>query len=333
MFNVRPNPLSPWLYVEPPQPDDPPGFRVAPDGSVIDAKRAPPFAPFGSDPHAGTEPSAGTDFEAAICLVPGGRYDPADLATLPRSPVQEALDQIARIYAGFGTKPSSLLDRQGQSTATVAPVGGRPFSPYAVGSSLSQPAEPPINPVGHVEGDYLPIAERPFGSPSDDLRQIDPQLAPRRAPESLRAPDQSGKSLAAGAGHLPPELNSEPLIGRRSLDAQPISSPSSRMGAANPSAVFDDGTGMGTMPANDDQIAQAPPPQQRTQKPSPNPRQQKPEPLASEQQLQVKATQRLNTQLARADIWGNVIRQPLPENLSPGCKSLCPMTGKGPSPK
>ena len=186
MFNVRPDALSPWLYVEPPQPDDRPGFRIAPDGSVIDAKRA---TPFGNDLRAGTEPSTGTDFEAAIRQVAGGLYGPADLATLPRSPVQEALDQIARIYAGFGTKPSSLFDRQGQSTGTVAPVGGRPFSPYAVEPSLSQPAEPPVNPVRHIGGDYFPIAEGPFGSPSGDLRQIDPQLAPPRAPESLRAPE------------------------------------------------------------------------------------------------------------------------------------------------
>ena len=95
MFNVRPDALSPWLYVEPPQPDDPPGFRIAPDGSVIDAKRATPFAPFGNDLRAGTEPSTGTDFEAAIRQVAGGLYGPADLVTLPRSPVQEALDQIA----------------------------------------------------------------------------------------------------------------------------------------------------------------------------------------------------------------------------------------------
>ena len=61
MFNVRPDALSPWLYVEPPQPDDRPGFRIAPDGSVIDAKRA---TPFGNDLRAGTEPSTGTDFEA-----------------------------------------------------------------------------------------------------------------------------------------------------------------------------------------------------------------------------------------------------------------------------
>lgn len=36
MFNVRPNAFRPWLYVKPPS-DDPPGFRVAADGSSRDA--------------------------------------------------------------------------------------------------------------------------------------------------------------------------------------------------------------------------------------------------------------------------------------------------------
>lgn len=36
MFNVRPNAFRPWLYVKPPS-DNPPGFRVAADGSSRDA--------------------------------------------------------------------------------------------------------------------------------------------------------------------------------------------------------------------------------------------------------------------------------------------------------
>ncbi len=101
MFNVRPDGLSPWLYVEQPPDDEPPGFRVAPDGSVIDAKRSTSSAP--------VAPTIDTDFENAIRLTAGGLYGPADLAMLPRDRIQEALDQIGRIYAGFGTKPSDLL--------------------------------------------------------------------------------------------------------------------------------------------------------------------------------------------------------------------------------
>jgi hypothetical protein len=323
MFNVRPDAFSPWLHVEPPLPNEPPGFRVAADGSVRETQGTG-FAPFGYDPRDDAAPPAGADFEDAIRLTSGGLYSPADLATLARSPVQEALDQIARIYAGFGTKPSSLLDRQGPSSDTVAPVGGRPFSPYVVESSLSQPAEPTVNPVRRVEGDDLPMTERPFGFPSSDLPQIDPQSALPPGPEGLGAPDDQGNPLPWLQADLPSHLNSEPLVGRRSVDAQPVSLPMPATGATNPATVFDDGTGAGTLPANDDQIAQAPRPQQRTQNPSPNPRQQRPEPPESEQQLQAKATQRLNTQLARASAWEGIIRQPLPEKIDPKVQQPLP---------
>jgi hypothetical protein len=95
MFNVRRNAFSPWLHVEPPPPDEPPGFRVAADGSVRDTQGTG-FAPFEYDPRDGAASPAGTSFEDAIRLASGGLHSPADLATLPRSPVQEALDQIAR---------------------------------------------------------------------------------------------------------------------------------------------------------------------------------------------------------------------------------------------
>jgi soluble lytic murein transglycosylase-like protein len=298
---------------------------VAADGSVRETQGTG-FEPFGYDPRDGAAPPAGTDFEDAIRLTSGGLYSPADLATLPRSPVQEALDQIARIYAGFGTKPSSLLDRQGPSTGMVAPGGGRPFSPYAVKSSLSQPAEPTVNPVRRVEGDYLPMAERPFGSPSSDLPRIDPQLAPPPAPESLRAPDDQGNPLPWLQADFPSQLNSEPLLGRRSVDAQPVSLPMPTTGAANPATVFDDGTGAGTLPANDDQIAQAPRPRQRTQNPSANPKQQRPEPQPpSEQQLQAKATK----QASRLLTWEDVIRKPLPEQLKPEMQKPLPADWEG----
>ena len=324
MFNVRPSAFSPWLHVEPPPPDEPPGFHVAPDGSVSETQGTA-FAPFGYDPRDGAAPPAGTSFEDAIRLTAGGFFNPADLATLPRNPVQEALDQIAKIYAGFGTKPSSLLDRQERSTGMVAPGGGRPFSPH-IESPLSQPSEPTVNPVRHIEDGYLPMAEAPFGSPSGGHPQIDPKLAPPPAPESLRAPDDQGSQLPWLQADLPSQLNSEPLLGRRSSDAQPVSLPLPMAGAANPATVFDDGTGAGTLPANDDQIAQAPRPQQRTQNPSANPKQQRPEPQpASEQQLQAKATK----QASRLLTWDEITRKPLPEQLKPEMQKPLPADWEG----
>ena len=99
-----------------------------------------------------------------------------------------------------------------------------------------------------------------------------------------------------------------------------MSLPLPTAGAANPATVFDDGTGVGTLPANDDQIAQAPHPQQRTQNPSATP-QQRPEPQpASEQKLQVKATK----QASRLLTWEDVIRQPLPEKIDPKVQQPLP---------
>lgn len=324
MFNVRPSAFSPWLHVEPPPPDEPPGFRVAPDGSVSETQGAA-FAPFGYDPRDGAAPPAGTSFDDAIRLTAGGFYNPAELATLPRNPVQEALDQIARIYAGFGAKPSSLLDPQGPSTGMVAPVGRRPFSPY-IESPLSQPLEPTVNPVRHVQDGYLPMAQVPFGSPSDGHPQIDLQLAPPPAPESLRAPDDHGSPPPWLQANLPSQLDSEPLPGRRSVDTQPVSLPLPTMGTADPATAFDDSTGMGTIPANDDQIAQAPRPQQRTQNPPANPKQQTPEPQpASEQQLQAKAAK----QASRLLTWEEIIRKPLPEQLKPEMQKALPADWEG----
>ena len=51
LFNVRPERLIPWLYVDPPSPDDGPGFRMNADGSIRSdvgtpiGLLAPPYPP------------------------------------------------------------------------------------------------------------------------------------------------------------------------------------------------------------------------------------------------------------------------------------------------
>lgn len=54
MFNVRPERLIPWLYVEPPPADEVPGFRMNADGSVRDTQRSTPFGSFGFGTLSGT---------------------------------------------------------------------------------------------------------------------------------------------------------------------------------------------------------------------------------------------------------------------------------------
>lgn len=100
------------------------------------------------------------------------------------------------------------------------------------------------------------------------------------------------------------QFNGHPLLERSWLGRQPM-----------PMSATSEPGSLGTRPiaANDVQVAQAAPaPQQRRQNPSVNPRPQR---SASELGLQVQATQRLNTQLARANTWEDVIRQPLPEKI------------------
>jgi len=113
MFNVRPERLPPGLYVEPPPAKEVPGFRLNLDGSVRDTELGAPSGSFGFDPSAVPTPSIGTGFQDTVSFAPGSVYPDAyltgglpDFAPPPRHPLQDALDQIMGIYAGFGTVPS-----------------------------------------------------------------------------------------------------------------------------------------------------------------------------------------------------------------------------------
>ena len=161
MFNVRPNAISPWFHVEPPPVDEPPGFRAAPNGQ----SSASPFLSFGFNPGTGSAPSAGTDFEDAIRLA-SGLYGPADLATLRRNPIQEALDQITRIYAGVGPRLPSPLGRRRPSIGPVTPAGGLPRSPYTAEASLLKATVPsaPFSPMPGREFNVVISGRRPIST-------------------------------------------------------------------------------------------------------------------------------------------------------------------------
>ena len=59
MFNVRPDQLWPWIRFEPPS-EDPPGFRMAADGSIrATGEFGSRFPSYGS----GTNPSTPFDIE------------------------------------------------------------------------------------------------------------------------------------------------------------------------------------------------------------------------------------------------------------------------------
>jgi soluble lytic murein transglycosylase-like protein len=289
MFNVRPDALSPWLYVEPPPADEVPGFRMNPDGSVRDTPRAAPPGSFGFDPSARPSPSMGLGFQDAMRFAPGNVYPDAhltglsDFAPPPRHPLQDALGQITRIYAPFAPRPPGgpFVGQQSEA-GMVSPTFGQPPFPNVAESQSPKPAVP-FTSAWPDMSDGLSMIERPLGTPSNDVAQLDAGLAPSPAAERLRAPDDQGSPLP------------------------------STTGAAYPSAAFDVDTGAAAIPVNNVQIAQAPSQPQRRQSPSASPMQQRPEPPASEQRLQVKATQRF----ARASTWEDVIRQTLPEKIDP----------------
>src|SRR5262249_6631817 len=112
MFNFRPD--TPWIRFRPePAGDDPPGFRIAPDGSVMDTRSGADGSGWsGSSPNVFGASSAAVaygPFETAI----DPRSHPADssfaFASTPRRSMQEAFDQLSRIYAGAGfLKPASF---------------------------------------------------------------------------------------------------------------------------------------------------------------------------------------------------------------------------------
>jgi len=102
MFNVRPD--TPWIYLTPePVDDDPPGFRLAPDGSVTDAQ--PRSFGFGSSAYSPGLYGAPADSTAYGLPYPPSQapidptYNSFLFASAPQHPFQEAFDQLPRIYA------------------------------------------------------------------------------------------------------------------------------------------------------------------------------------------------------------------------------------------
>jgi len=324
MFNVRLEALFPWLNVEPPPADEVPGFRINPDGSVRDTQQAAPSSSLAFDPSINPSPPVGSGFQDAMRLGAGNVYPDdylisalPDFAPPPRNPLQDALDQIMGIYAGFAPRPSGTFDHQGPSVGMVAPTVGRPLSPYAVESQSL-----PVTSPWPDRSDVLSTGGRPLDTSINNVAPLDTGFAPPQAPENLREPDDQGGSLPWLQVKLPAHLNGEPLLGREPSGVEPVTLPSSTTAAPNPS-VTSDGNAGADQPADDIQLAQATNrPQQPNQKPSAVPKEEKP---PSEQQLQVKATK----QLSRRITWEDVIRKRVPEKLEPWMQKPLPDDWEG----
>jgi hypothetical protein len=197
-------PDTPGFNVKPPA-DDPPGFRVGADGSARDDLPGDfGLTSFGYDPHAAAPPygigSNGATRPAEYGIYPTADLatDPAYLATPPRrDPVQEALDQIARIYSGVGGNPDSFFGRQALDAGPVVTVGGgfgRPLP--AKGDAIDPrhivPVNKPVVPPRGI-GDNSRQGQRPGPiSPSPPQPQV-----PQGAPSTQALPDTAGPAAAA----------------------------------------------------------------------------------------------------------------------------------------
>jgi soluble lytic murein transglycosylase-like protein len=332
MFNVRPDALSPWLYVEPPTADEVPGFRMPPDGPVRDAPRIASPGSFGFDPSASLSPSMGTGFLDAMRFAPGNVYPeayltgPSDFAPPPRHSLQDALDQIMRIYAPFAPRYSGPFEPPGSGTNAVSPNINRLASPYEprAWSPVPLDSTPP------VQSDSALKTIGPLGSLTSGLAGLEAEPNPPQGQESLRVPDGQRSSQPWAQVNRPADLNGEPLLNWGPTAGQLVSLPSSTAGEFIQPVVSDGAPSVTTSPVEEIQVAQAQPsnPKQQHQKqrPSVNPNLHGP---ASELGLQVRATQRLNTQLARMDAWEKMIRQPLPETLQPWMQKPLPADWEG----
>ena len=97
MFNVRPERLIPWLYVEPQPADEVPGFRMNADGSLRDAQRSTPLDSFG------------------LGALPG--------TLAPRYP--DAAQALAQPILGFPTPSSAFLAQSALPTGLAQFRAGR----------------------------------------------------------------------------------------------------------------------------------------------------------------------------------------------------------------
>lgn len=155
---AAPNTLAPGFHVQPPE-DKSSDFRIGINGSMRNNPRDHfGSASFGYDPQASFEPIGAGSVIA---------YDPIDLP--PRDWVREALDQIARIYAGVGG--DRFFDQPGSNArpamcrddSRVSPALAKAFDPQYIGN-------------------------RPgLGSPTKPASQNYPFFSPQRPPSSMAA--------------------------------------------------------------------------------------------------------------------------------------------------
>src|SRR5690349_17045971 len=112
MFNVRPERLIPWLYVEPsPAVDDVPGFRIAPDGSVRDTQSIG----FGVPPQEPAQPIQGVSTRGSNVLPQS--VLPIDLSDVRAGPPNGVSGSNLRIK---GTLPNFNLDAQTEETSWIS---------------------------------------------------------------------------------------------------------------------------------------------------------------------------------------------------------------------
>jgi len=143
----------------------------------------------------------GTGFQDAMPIAAGNTFPVTYLPSgLPgfapprRHPLQDALDEIMRIYEGFAPRPSDPFVQRGSRAELLSPIVGQPLSWYAGDFQSPDPAMPGASAQLGESGNQT-ATESPLGSSSVNFAQLDPNLIPPTAPERPRLPDYQGSSL------------------------------------------------------------------------------------------------------------------------------------------
>jgi hypothetical protein len=135
-----------------------------------------------------------TGFNDAMRFAPGNNFPVTyrpdglpDFGPPPRHPLEDALDEIMRIYAPLAPRSSGPFDRQTSGTDILSSIGSWPVFPYA-----AQPPVPVPSPRRPRSDDPL-VNRVPLDSPNSSLADLDgvgqlPDLDSAKAPGAQQLP-------------------------------------------------------------------------------------------------------------------------------------------------
>lgn len=209
-FDAGPDEPLPGFHFQPPA-DTPPPRGAVEDGLGLSS--------FGSHPQTDATPSMDVDFvdglprvEAPVYPTTFSIYDPTYFPASPRDPVQEALDQIARIYRidWQRSNNSPTILRHGRSANGSTTAVGEAFDPRHIVPTSNPVRPPPVPPPPSPRHNGGPPLESHSTSPS---RTQPSRTGPiQGTPAAPRPTDNSTEAAGAAtaADAVAAEQQSEP---------------------------------------------------------------------------------------------------------------------------